>query len=77
MKRFAIYAVLLLLIICPLISACSKKDGEETRGAIDEMTDHAAEVAVEKIRTPIKQAEAAGKLEEERVKKADEALKDE
>ena len=77
MKRFVIYTALLLLVICPLISACSKKDGEEEKGAIDKMTDHAAEVAVEKIRKPIEQAEAARNLEEERVKEVDEVLEEE
>ena len=77
MKRFVIYAVLLLLVISPLISACSGKDVEEKKRAIDKMTDHAAELAVEKIRTPTKQAEAARKLEDERVKKLDEALEEE
>ena len=76
MKRFVIYAVLLLLVISLLISACSKKDAEEEKGSIDRMTDHAAEVAVEKIRKPIEQAETAKKLEDERLKKVDEALEE-
>ena len=76
MKRFVIYAVFLLFVISPLISACSGKDVEEKKGAIDKMTDHAAELAVEKIRTPIKQAEAARKREEERMKNLDEALEE-
>ena len=77
MKRFVIYAVFLLLVISPLISACSGRDVEEKNGPIDKMTDHAAELAIEKIRTPIKQAEVARKLEDERVKKLDEALEEE
>ncbi len=76
MKRFVIYAVFLLFVISPLISACSRKDVEEKKGTIDKMTDHAAELAVEKIRTPIKQAEAARKREEERMKKLGEALEE-
>ena len=76
MKRFVIYAVFLLFVISPLISACSGKDVEK-KGAINKMTDHAAELAVEKIRTPIKQAEAARKLEEEWMEKLDEALEEE
>ena len=75
MKRFVIYAVFLLFVISPLISACSGKDVEK-KGAIDNMTDHAAELAVEKIRTPIKQAEAARKREEERMKNLGEALEE-
>ena len=73
MKQLISYSSILMLGLVLFLTSCSKI-GEEKKGKIEKMTDHAAEVAVEKIRSPIKQAEAARKLEDGRLKKLDEAL---
>lgn len=76
MKQLINYNWILMLGLALFLTSCSKT-GEEKKGKIEKMTDHAAEVAVEKIRSPINQAEAARKLEDGRVKKLDKALENE
>ena len=73
MKQLSSYSLILMLWFAFFLTSCAKT-GEEEKGKIEKMTDHAAEVAVEKIRSPIEQAEAARELEDGRVKKLDEAL---
>lgn len=55
---------------------CSKKEEQnaEEKGAIDKMTDQAAETAVKKIRTPMDKARATQNLGDERVEEMDKAL---
>ena len=68
---------LLLAGFLLVISLGCSKNGEqqaEEKGAIDKMTDQAAETAVKKIRTPQDKARATQNLGDERVKEMDKAL---
>jgi hypothetical protein len=77
MKRHCIYLIIASVIFCLSFSACSKaKDEESGKGAIDKITDRAAESAVKKIKTPIDKARAIQEKEGERTKAMDEALKE-
>ena len=77
MKRHCIYLIIASVIFCLSFSACSKaKDEESGKGAIDKITDRAAESAVKKIKTPIDKARAIQEKEGERTNAMDEALKE-
>ena len=77
MKRHCRYLIIASVVFCLSFSACSKaKDEESGKGAIDKMTDRAAERAVKKIKTPIDKARAIQEKEGERTKATDEAVKE-
>jgi predicted ATPase with chaperone activity len=77
MKRVMIYPAMVLLVFGINLSACSKDEGPKSeKGKIEKMTDHAADVVVEKIRTPIDKARSVQETEEERMRGLDEALKE-
>ena len=76
-KRLPMYFAMALLVFCINLSACSKDEGPKSeKGKIEKMTDHAADVVVEKIRTPIDKARSVQEMEEERMRGLDEALKE-
>ena len=77
MKSFVDYARAAVIGFSIFILACSSGDEEQKKGAIEQMTDRAAEVAVEKIRSPIEKAKEVRKLEEGRAAEADKALEEE
>lgn len=69
--------VLALVLILP--AGCTKNDEQqdnniEEKGRIDQMTDQAAEKAVEKIRTPLDKARATKDLGDDRLEEMDKAL---
>ena len=77
MKRLMIYPAIALTVLVLCFSACSKgKDAEPEKGKIKKMTDRAANVAVEKIRNPLDKARAVQKMEEERMKAADDSMEE-
>jgi hypothetical protein len=66
-----------LLSISIAFTGCSKQEDEqvvEEKGAIDKMTDEAADKAVKKIRTPINKARGTSNLGDERLEEMDKAL---
>jgi hypothetical protein len=72
---FLLAAVLLSISIA--FTGCSKHEDEqvvEEKGAIDKMTDEAADKAVKKIRTPINKARGTSNLGDERLEEMDKAL---
>ncbi len=76
MKKIVTYLSIALFFSCTIFFSCSKKeDKEPKKGRIDKMTDHAAEVIVEKIKTPIDRARSVKEKEKERMKGIDESLK--
>lgn len=76
MKKIVTYLAIALFLSCTIFFACSKKeDKEPEKGKIEKMTDHAAEVIVEKIKTPIDRARSVKEQEKERMKGIDESLK--
>ena len=77
MKKIMTYLAIALFLSCTFFFACSKnEDVEPEKGKIEKMTDHAAEVIVEKIKTPIERARSVKDMEKERVKGIDETLKE-
>jgi len=77
MTRIDKMTVIFMLIISLLIFSCSDNREDDQKGAIDQMTDRAAEIAVEKIQTPIKEAEEARSLVENGMKMTDDLLEEE
>ena len=76
MKRLLICFATALVILCISFSGCSKDEGvEREQGKIEKLTDHAADIAVGKIRTPIDQARSVKDVEESRMMGLDETLK--
>ncbi len=73
------YYFLSAVIICSLLvlpSGCSKNGEQqaEEKGAIEKMTDQAAETAVKRIRTPQDKARASQNLGDKRLEEMDKAL---
>ena len=66
MKKFIGCACILLILMGGIISSCSGKEAEN-KGGIEKLTDAVAEGAVEKMRAPVRQAEALAAAEEERI----------
>jgi len=77
MRPFVKCFAALLAVFCIGLSACSKEEaGEPERGKIEEMTDQAAGVMVDRIQTPIERARSADEMARERIKGMDGAAKD-
>ena len=77
MKRIVTYLAITLFFSCTVFFACSRnEDVEPEKGKIEKMTDHAADVIVEKIKTPIDRARSVKDMEKERVRGIDETLKE-
>ena len=74
MRTVMISAAFLLVVFSLTFFSCSKKEGE--KGEIEQMTDDAAEVIVDRIRTPMNQAREVKDLEMERARAIDKTLKD-
>ena len=75
MRRLLVCALIGFSFVCLSFLGCSKKEeGEPEKGAIEKMTDEAAEVIVNKIRTPMDRARSVKELEEDRAKAMDEAM---
>ena len=77
MKTLLMCFATAFLVLCLGLVGCSKDESAERQtGPIEKMTDHAADVAVGKIRTPIDQARSAKDTEEARMRGIDESLKE-
>ena len=77
MKKMLIYPAIALFLLSIIFLACSKgEDVESEKGKIERMTDHTADVIVEKIRTPIEKARSVRDMEEDRMRGIDETLKE-
>ena len=79
MNKNSIYYLLAAFVLSLTIAftGCSKQEEEqvvEEKGAIDKMTDDAADKAVKKIRTPINKARDTSNLGDERLEEMDKAL---
>ena len=77
MKKIVTYLAIALFLSCTIFFACSKDvESEKGKGEIEKMTDHTADVIVEKIRTPIEKARSVKGMEEDRMRGIDETLKE-
>lgn len=77
MKRLLICLATALVVLSTSFSGCSKDEGvERDKGKIEKMTDHAADIAVGKIRTPMDQARSVKDSEESRMRGLDKTLKE-
>ena len=79
MSRISFPNLICLLLMCCLLTipaGCSKSGEQqvEEKGAIEKMTDEAAETAVKKIRTPMDKARATQNLGDDRLEEMDKAL---
>ncbi len=76
MKKIWIFALLVAVLTSGTFFSCSsKKESEETKGAVERMTDKTAKEMVDHLQAPIKKAREAAKQGDERVKELDENLK--
>lgn len=77
MRRLLIYSALTFAVCGIAFSACSKEEhGKTEKGRIEEMTDEAADVIVDRMKTPIERARSVDEMARERIKGMDEATKD-
>ena len=77
MKKNVLYIFMALLLFCAVFVACtSKKEAGTEKGAIDKMTDRAANKMVDSIQIPLNKARTAAKLQEDKMREIEEALKD-
>ena len=79
MKNWMICAVIALLLGGAGLRACSndhETESEPQKGAIEQMTDKAAQKAIKRIRTPLNKARSAADQEEGRLNDMDEAVND-
>jgi hypothetical protein len=77
MKKKYVYIFITLFLFCAAFVACSSgKDAETEEGAIDKMTDRAAKGMADSIQIPLQRARAAAKLQEDKMRELDEAMKD-
>ena len=79
MKKWLISFVLTLFLSCAGLFSCSdnnKAESEPQKGAIEKMTDQAAQKAINRIRTPLDKARSAANQEEDRMNDMDESLRD-
>lgn len=78
MKRTVLCLTISLVVLCIGFSACSKGEEEKSeKGAIEKMTDEAADRIVQEIRTPLEHARSVQELTKERARTFDESLKEE
>ena len=79
MNKDSMYYLLAAFVLSVTIAftGCSKQEEEqvvEEKGAIEKMTDEAADKAVKKIRSPINKARGTRNLGDERLEEMDKAL---
>ena len=75
MKKMLIYPAIALFLFCIILFACSKsEDVDSEKGKIEKMTEHTANMIVEKIQTPIDKARSVKGIQEDRMKDIDETL---
>lgn len=79
MKKKMVFAVMALIFGCAGLFACSNSneaESEPQKGVIEQMTDKAAQKAINRIRSPLDKARSAANQEEDRLNDMDESLKD-
>jgi hypothetical protein len=77
MKKKYVYIFIVLFLFCAVFIACSSgKEGETEKGAIEKMTDRAAKGMADSIQIPLERARAAAKVQENKMRELDEAMKD-
>jgi len=76
MKKVLSCCLIGVMLLGGAVFGCSdKKEPAAEKGAIKQMTEETAKEAVNQIRTPIDKARTAAKLQEEKNKELDDALK--
>jgi hypothetical protein len=76
MKKILSICLILLLSASLFVACSSGKDAETEKGAIDKMTDRAAKGMADSIQIPLQRARTAAKLQEDKMRELDEAMKD-
>lgn len=77
-NSYDFWCLLILGFFLMLPAGCSKNDETriEEKGQIEKMTDHAAETAVKKIRTPVDKARATQNYGDDRLEKIDKTMQE-
>ena len=80
-KKLMMVGAIIFFIACTVLLACSNGNDaepelESQKGVIEEMTDKAAQEAINRIRTPLDKARSAANQEQDRLINMDESLND-
>ena len=79
MKKKRMVAAMALFCGCAALFACSdnnEAESEPPKGVIEQMTDEAAQEAINHIRTPLDKARSAADREQDRLNDMDESIND-
>ena len=78
MKRKFIYLIIGVSFFCILFSGCSGKeeDVKKEKGAIEKMTDQAAEAALDKINDPLNKARSVQEMHDKKADQVDEVMEE-
>jgi len=78
-EKLPVYTMVVLLLCNAAVLGCSQKEetAENKKGAIETMTDQAADELTNRIRTPIEKARSAANQQEDRMRSVDDQLKEE
>ena len=78
MKTFLPCSLVVLLLCSATVFSCSpKEEADPEKGAIEKLTDQAADELTNRIRTPIEKARSAANQQEDRMRSVDDQLKEE
>jgi hypothetical protein len=78
-KKLMTYSAIIFFVACAGLLACSNSNEAQSasqKGAIEKMTDKAAQNAINRIRTPLDKARTVADQEEGRFTDMDESLND-
>jgi hypothetical protein len=76
MKKLPLTFLAVLFAAAVLFACSEKKEAKSERGAIENMTDQAAEEMGNRIRTPLEQARSVKDQEEDRLRDMESAVKE-
>ena len=79
MKKKIMVAAMALFCGCAVLFACSNNneaESEPPKGVIEQMTDKAAQKAINQIRTPLDNARSVADQEQDRLNDMDESIND-
>jgi TolA-binding protein len=76
MKKSLLFFLAVLFAAVVLFACSDKKEAKSERGAIEKMTDQAAEEMGNRIRTPLEQARSVKDQEEDRLRDMESAVKE-
>ena len=74
MKKFLTPSAMILATFCMLFLGCTKEESSSDKGAVERLSDRTTDAIVEKLQVPVKKAEKATEILEQRTRDMDEEL---